>query len=111
MSFYLYQIAYSADAVKAMVAKPQDRAAAAMALAESMGGKLHHLFFAFGEYDVICLVEAPDDKTMAAVAMAVAAAGTVSRAETVKLMIAAEAQEAMAMAGKATGAYRAPMAS
>ena len=111
MPFYLYQIAYAPEAVKAMVAKPQDRAAAAAKLIELLGGKLHHLFFAFGKYDVICLIEGPDDKMMAAGALAVAAAGTVSRAETVKLMTAAEAQEAMAMAGKATGAYKAPMAS
>ena len=111
MSFYLYQIAYSPDAIKAMVAKPQDRAEAATRLVEALGGKLHHLFFAFGKYDVICLIEGPDDKMMAAGAMAVAAAGTVSRSETVKLLTAAEAQEAMEMAGKATGAYEAPMAS
>jgi uncharacterized protein with GYD domain len=111
MSFYLYQLAYTPDAVKAMVANPQDRAAAAASLIEALGGKLHHLFFAFGEFDVVCLIEGPDDKMMAAGAMAVAAAGTVSRAETVKLMTAAEAQEAMAMAGKVTGAYKAPMAS
>jgi uncharacterized protein with GYD domain len=111
MSFYLYQIAYTADAVKAMVANPTDRAAAAASLVEALGGKLHHLFFSFGKYDVICLIEGPDDKMMAAGALAVAAAGTVSRSETIKLMTAAEAQEAMAMAGKVTGTYRAPMAS
>jgi uncharacterized protein with GYD domain len=111
MSFYLYQLAYTPEAVKAMVANPTDRAAAAASLAEATGGKLHHLFFAFGKFDVYCLIEGPDDKTMAAVAMAVAAAGTVSHAETVKLMTAAEAQEAMAMAGKAAAAYRSPMAS
>jgi uncharacterized protein with GYD domain len=110
MPFYLYQIAYSSDAVKAMVAKPQDRAAAAAKLVESLGGKLHHLFFAFGKYDVICLIEGPDDKMMAAGALAVASAGTVTRSETIKLMTAAEAQDAMTMAGKATGAYKAPMA-
>ncbi len=110
MPFYLYQLAYSPDAVKSMVARPQDRAAAAEKLVESLGGKLHHLFFAFGKFDVICLIEGPDDRMMAAGAMAVASAGTVSRSETVKLLTAAEAQEAMAMAGKATGAYRPPMA-
>ena len=111
MPFYLYQIAYSPDALKAMVSHPSDRAAAATKLVESLGGKLHHLFFAFGKYDVICLIEGPDDKMMAAGALAVASAGTVARSETVKLMTAAEAQEAMAMAGKATGSYTAPMAS
>jgi len=111
MPYFLYQIAYSPEAVKAMVANPQDRAAAATKLVESLGGKLHHMFFAFGKFDVVCLIEGPDDKMMAAGALAVAAAGTVSRSETTKLITAAEAQEAMAMAGKATGAYKAPMAS
>lgn len=111
MPFYLYQIAYSPEAIKAMVASPQDRTAAATKLIEALGGKLHHLFFAFGEFDVICLIEGPDDRMMAAGALAVAAAGTVSRSATVKLMTASEAKEAMAMAGKATGAYKAPMAS
>jgi uncharacterized protein with GYD domain len=111
MPYYLDQIAYSPEAIKAMVAKPQDRTAAAAKLIESLGGKLHHLFFAFGKFDVICLIEGPDDKMMAAGAMAVAAAGTVAHSETTKLMTAAEAQEAMAMAGTATGAYKAPMAS
>ena len=75
MPFYLYQIAYAPEAVKAMVAKPQDRAAAAAKLIELLGGKLHHLFFAFGKYDVICLIEGPDDKMMAAGALAVARCG------------------------------------
>jgi uncharacterized protein with GYD domain len=110
MPFYLYQLSYSSDAVKAMVAKPQDRAAAAAKLIEALGGKLHHMFFAFGKFDAICLIEGPDDRMMAAGALAVASAGTVSHSETVKLMTPAEAQEAMAMAGKATGAYKAPMA-
>jgi uncharacterized protein with GYD domain len=75
-----------------------------------MGGKLHHLFFAFGQYDVVCLIEGPDDKMMAAGALAVASAGTVTRSSTTKLMTAEEAMEAMAAAGKATGAYKPPMA-
>jgi uncharacterized protein with GYD domain len=107
--FYLYQLAYSPEAIKGMIAKPSDRAAAARQVAEATGGKLHHLFFAFGKYDVICLIEAPDDTSMAAVAMAVAAAGTVSAAATIKLMTAEEAMTAMTQAGKAMAAYRPPM--
>lgn len=109
MAFYLYQLSYSPEAVKAMVAKPQDRKAAAEKLISGLGGKLHHLFFAFGTYDVVCLIEGPDDKMMAAGALAVAAAGTVSSAATTKLMTVEDAMEAMAMAGKATGMYKPPM--
>jgi uncharacterized protein with GYD domain len=109
MSFYLYQLSYAPEAIKAMVSNPSDRKAAASKLIEGLGGKLHHLFFAFGTYDVICLIEGPDDKMMAAVAMTVAASGTVSSSSTVKLMTAEEAMEAMKMAGKASGSYKPPM--
>jgi uncharacterized protein with GYD domain len=108
MAFYLYQLTYSKDAIKAMVAKPTDREAAARKLIEALGGKLHHLFFAFGEYDVICLIEGPDDTFMMAGAAAVASAGTVSGSSTVKLMTATDAMAAMTLAGKVTGSYVPP---
>ena len=110
MGFYLYQLAYSAEAVKAMVASPSDRKAAASKLIEAAGGKLHHLFFAFGKYDVVCLIEAPDDAAAAAVALTVASTGTVAHATTTKLLTPEEAGKALATAGKITGTYKPPMA-
>jgi uncharacterized protein with GYD domain len=110
MPFYLYQIAYSPEALKAMVANPHDRKAAAATLVESIGGKLHHLFFSFGKYDVVCLIEAPDDAAMAAGALAVASTGTISAGATTKLMTVEEAMAAMTTAGKALKAYRPPTA-
>ena len=110
MPFYLYQLAYSGDAIKAMVENPSDREAAARKLVEALGGKLHHMFFAFGQYDVVCLIEGPDDTFMMAGAAAVASAGTVSKSATTKLMTSADAMAAMAKAGKVTGAYKAPHA-
>jgi uncharacterized protein with GYD domain len=109
MSFYLYQLSYSSDAMKALVAKPTDREAAARKLIEAAGGKLHHLFFAFGKYDVVCLTEAPNDMVAMAVAAAVSASGTTSGAATTKLFTSAEAMTALALAGKSMGAYKAPM--
>jgi uncharacterized protein with GYD domain len=108
MPFYLYQLAYSSDAIKSMVANPSDREAAARKLVEALGGKLHHMFFAFGQYDVVCLIEGPDDTFMMAGAAAVASAGTVSAAATTKLMTSADAMAAMAKAGEVTGAYQPP---
>jgi uncharacterized protein with GYD domain len=108
MAFYLYQLSYSKDAIKAMVANPSDREAAARKLIEALGGKLHHLFFAFGEYDVICLIEGVDDTMAAAGALAVASTGTVTKSATIKLMTSTEAMAAMATAGKVTGAYKPP---
>jgi hypothetical protein len=47
-------------------AKPQDRRGPVGKLLETVGGKLHHYFFAFGEYDVVLLYEAPDHTSAAA---------------------------------------------
>ncbi len=109
MPFYLYQLSYSPEAVKAMITKPSDRKAVATKLIESVGGKLHNLFFSFGKYDVVCLIEAPDDAAMAACAMAVGASGTVSGQATTKLMTSEEATAVMAKAGTAVGSYKPPM--
>jgi uncharacterized protein with GYD domain len=109
MPFYLYELAYTPEAIKGLLASPTDREAAARAMIESLGGKLHHLFFAFGEYDVVCLIEGENDAVMAAGAMAVASTGTVAHARTVKLMTSAEAMEAMRHAGTALAAYKPPM--
>ena len=108
MSYYLYQLSYSSDAIKAMVANPTDREAAARELIEALGGKLHHLFFAFGEYDVVCLIEGPDDMFMMAGAATVGSSGTISASKTTKLMSSAEAMSALKKAGEVSSAYAAP---
>jgi uncharacterized protein with GYD domain len=110
MSFYLYQLSYSHEATKAMIAKPTDREVAARKLAEAAGGKMHHLFFCFGKFDVVCLLEAPNDTVAMAIALAVGASGTSSGAMSTKLFTATEAMAAMTLAGKSTGAYKSPMA-
>ncbi len=105
MAYYMFQGRYNADAMKAMVDNPQDRAEGARPLIEALGGKLHHLFFCFGSEDVMALIEAPDDAAMAACALAVGASGSFSGGATTKLISSAEAKTAMATAKKATASY------
>ncbi|MGG7646374.1 GYD domain-containing protein [Rhodovulum sp. YNF3179] len=105
MPFYLFQGRYTADAIKALVDTPQDREAGARPLIEAVGGKLHHLFFCFGDDDVVALIEAPDDAAMAACALAVGASGAFSGGKTTKLMTASEAMEAMKGAKSAAASY------
>ena len=106
MPFYLFQASYTPTALKAMVENPQDREAAARPLIEAVGGKLHNLFFCFGTHDIVALIEAPDDMTMAAGAFAVGASGALSSGSTTKLMSAGDAVKAMEVAGKVSGAYK-----
>lgn len=106
MAFYLIEASYTAGAFKAMTANPHDREAAVRAMVEASGGKLHHFFFAFGEYDVVMLAEAPGDGEVAAALMTAAATGAVSKLKTTKLMTNAEGMDAMAKAGKLAASFR-----
>ena len=106
MPYYMFQGSYTPKALKAMVDTPQDREAAARVLIESLGSKLHNLFFCFGKEDIVALIEAPDDNAMAACALAVGASGAFSGGSTTKLMTSKEAMKAMASAQKASSIYK-----
>jgi uncharacterized protein with GYD domain len=106
MPQYLGRFSYTSDAVRAMVESPQDREAAAREGLESLGGKLLGFWFCFGEFDGVFLADAPDNATIAALAMVVGGAGAIARFETTVLMGMDEAQEAMRKAAAAT--YRPP---
>lgn len=106
MPFYMFQGRYTTDSLKAMVKDPQDREAAARALIEAIGGKLHSFFFCFGTEDVVAIIEAPDDEAMAAGALVVGASGSMSGGGTTKLMTSSEAMKAMKAAGAATARYQ-----
>jgi uncharacterized protein with GYD domain len=53
------------------------RAAAASDLAAKMGVKFTELFWTLGQYDLAILAEAPDDETMTAVMLKLAALGNI----------------------------------
>ena len=78
-----------------------DRGAVAAEAAESLGCKLHGIWWAFGEHDGVFLLEAPDNVAVVALAMAVGASGQIST-ETTALLDMNEAQEAMRRAATAT---------
>ncbi len=107
MSFYLFRGRYSTESLRALVDKPEDREKAAGEMIASLGGKLHHLFFCFGDDDVLALIEAPSDAVMATCALVVGASGTMSGGSTTKLMTSKEAMAAMSAAQSGRAAYRA----
>jgi uncharacterized protein with GYD domain len=86
--------------------KPEDRREAARKYIESVGGKLHGFWYAFGTFDGYNLWEAPDNVSMAAVAIAIGGGGALSRFETIPLLTVEETLDALAR-GQAVG-YRAP---
>ena len=68
---------------------------------------MHHMFFAFGDYDIVAIGEMPDNASMAAMSMAVSGAGTTSTFKTTVLLSMDEAIAAMEKAGSASG-YKPP---
>jgi len=106
MPFYMTQASFTPEASKAMIANPPDRASAIGKMLEAAGARLHHYFFAFGEYDVVLIAEGPDNTTVASVLMAVAGSGALAKMKTTVLMTHDEGAEAYRRAG--TIAYTPP---
>ncbi|ODT06871.1 MAG: hypothetical protein ABS35_45365 [Kaistia sp. SCN 65-12] len=102
MPHYLIQVSYAPVAVKAMVAKPQNREDAARKAIESLGGSLKAFYFALGEFDVVLIVEFPDNKSVAALSLAIGSSGSLSEIRTTALMTTAEGMESMQKAKTAS---------
>ena len=95
MPFYLIRAAYSGTAAAHMVKHPQHREDAVRETCKSLDGKLHQFFYSFGDYDALALVELPNNKAAAAMALSVEASGAVRQIHTTVLLTVAEAMEAM----------------
>ena len=108
MAFYMFSGSYSTESIKAMVDNPQDREAAARAVIEELGGKLHGFFFCFDQNDVIAIIEIEDDVAMAACSMLIGSSGALSHGSTTKLMTSADAMTAMGRAKGALDSYNSP---
>ena len=105
MPIYLQQVAYSPEGWEALVKKPQDRIEAVRPAIEKLGGKIVNAWFAFGEYDVVVVIDMPDNVGAAAISMAFASGGACKSVQTIPLLSVQEAVEAMKKAS--TSGYRA----
>ena len=106
MPHYLVQLSYTKEAVQALVENPQNRLEAVRPAFEELGVTIREGFLAFGDYDVVFLVEAPDNVRAAAISMAATAGGAISEYKTTPLMTWEEGVEAMRAAGGS--GYRPP---
>jgi uncharacterized protein with GYD domain len=83
---YLFRASYTPEGAKGLISEGgSGRVEVAAKLAERLGGKLESYYFAFGEDDVVGILELPDNVSMAAVNMTVGATGLVNTKTTVLL--------------------------
>ena len=106
MPSYLIQVAYTPESWAAMIKAPQNRLEAVRPVVEKLGGRFEQAWLTFGEYDLVGVVDMPDNTDAAAFAIAVAAGGGCKAFKTTPLLSVDEGIEAMQ---KAQGAgYRRP---
>ena len=106
MPLYLSRFSYTPETWARLIGNPEDRRKAAQSYIESVGGKLHGFWYAFGEHDGYNLWEAPENISMAAVAIAIGGGGAVSSFETTVLMTVEETLSALKQASSIR--YRSP---
>ena len=102
MSKYLIQLSYTSDAWATQVKNPKSARDRATTVIESLGGKVESLYYAFGEYDLIGIMDMPSNVNAAAVSLAVSAGGAVKSMQTTPLMDLDEGVAAMRAAATAT---------
>ena len=86
MPKYLLQASYTAEGARGILKDAESkRRQAVEELLKSMGGKVEAFYFAFGESDAVAIVDAPDNGTVAAQALAINASGAVHVKTTVLL--------------------------
>jgi uncharacterized protein with GYD domain len=106
MPLYLSKFSYTPETWARLIGKPEDRREAAQSYIESVGGKLHGFWYAFGAHDGFTLWEAPNNVSMATVALALSGGGALSSLETTVLLTVDETMEALR--NVADVEYRAP---
>jgi uncharacterized protein with GYD domain len=97
---YLTEFSHTSETWARMLARPEDRRKVLGPLIETLGGKLHGLWYAFGETDGFVLFEVPDDVTAASLLVNVGAAGALAKVSTTKLLT---VEETLSALGKASG--------
>jgi uncharacterized protein with GYD domain len=104
MSKYLVTASYNAEGAKGLMEEGgSKRLAAATAAIESGGGSIDSFYYAFGEHDVIGIVDFPDAASAVAVSLMINSTGAVSL--TLKPLITVEEIDA---AAAMTPSYRGP---
>jgi uncharacterized protein with GYD domain len=103
MTMYLVKFSYTSETWARFLANPEDRREALAPLFQAVGGKLHGLWYAFGDADGYVLAELPNAGTALGTLVRVAASGAGNVSTTVLITV-EEMLEAVRQDGGAGGA-------
>ena len=108
MAHYLVQLTYTPEAWAAQLKSPASRVEAVQPVMDKLGARFESVYLAFGEYDVVFFMEAPDNVTAAAVSLAFTSGGAIKAIKTTPLLTIEEGIEAMRKGAEGASMYQPP---
>jgi uncharacterized protein with GYD domain len=106
MPVFITQGRYTQDAVKGMLAKPEDRAESVAQFFAKAGGKMNAYYMTFGEYDFLVVSEGPSLDVAAAASIVAAAGGGVKDLKTTVGMTSNEMKSVFVKASDLAAGFR-----
>ncbi len=86
MAKFAIFFSYTAEAWRAMLDNPSDRAAAARQITEAVGGTLESFYWMFGDHDGFAIADVDDSLSAAAVSVAISSSKALTNVSTHELL-------------------------
>jgi uncharacterized protein with GYD domain len=106
MSIYVLRGRYSSEALKGMIASPEDREAAIARVVEKAGGKLLSYNLTFGDDDWLVIIDCPNNEAALSIAIVGAAGGSNTDTKTTVAMTTKQAMAAFKAAGELAKSFK-----
>lgn len=108
MPRFMMEVSYTPEAWTAQLQNPTNRIETLKPVLESVGAHFESAYFAFGDYDIVAVIDAPDNLSAAALSLTFSSGGAVKAIRTTPLMTIEEGLEAMRKGARALAAYKSP---
>lgn len=108
MPNYLVQVGYTPQSWAAQVKNPRNAMERIRPTAEALGGTVESAYYCFGEYDIVGIMQFPDDQAVAAWSMGISAGGATRAFRTTPLMSLDDGVGAMQKANMISSTYVPP---
>ena len=106
MPIYVLRGRYSPEALKGMVASPEDREASIAKVVEKAGAKLLSYYVTFGDDDWLVIIDCPNNEVALSIAVVGAAGGSNTDTKTTIAMTAKQAMAAFKAAGELAKSFK-----
>ena len=107
MTIYITQGNYTTEAIRGLMAKPEDRTEEVTKLVAAAGGRVLGYYATFGEYDFMLITEAQNELEAATALVVAAGSGGTANLRTTVAMRPADMKQVFGKAGSLAAKFRA----